>query len=350
MRLLPTSFDPVACGRKAFESLERHAVAPTPDNFAVWYEYHSGLSPELCHLVDTLQSHARRFDAQMMASLHLKFMAHAREREALQQTSARMMSMLQEVGAMVGEAGADADRFGLVVRDTSSAFVAGGLGLAELIQRVQAEARDMAARSESLARHLAGASERIQVLERSLDNVRRDAATDGLTGLMNRRAFDGALRRHAGAAMNSGAPLCLLMVDIDHFKKVNDTWGHPIGDQVLRLVAGMLKAALRPDDVVARYGGEEFAAILPATAPEDARVAAERLRRACEGKQVVIRTSGKTIGGVTLSVGGACYEPGESLANWIERADGALYAAKQGGRNRVELADDASAHATACVA
>jgi diguanylate cyclase len=335
--------DPKACGRLAFGSLEQLGIVPSPDNFAIWYEYHSGLNPELRHLIDTLRAHDRRFDEQMMAAIHRKFLAHARERDAVQQASARMLGMLQEVGTMVGEAGADADRFGAAVRDSSSAFVAGGLGLPELIQRVQAEARDMAARSETLARHLDGAAERIQALERSLDDVRRDAETDGLTGLMNRRAFDARLRALAGEAMNLGTPLCLLLADVDHFKKVNDSWGHPIGDQVLRLVATVMRQAMRPDDVVARYGGEEFAAVLPAATPEVGHAIAERLRQGFEGRHLVVRNSGQTIGGVTLSVGGACYDPGEKLSDWIGRADTALYAAKRGGRNRVEMAEGAGA-------
>lgn len=347
---MPTSFDPIACGRRAFESVERLGIVPTPENFAIWFEYHGGLNPELCHLVDLLLAQPRRFDEQMMASIHQTFMAHASERTALRRASERMLGLLQEVGAMVGEAGVDASRFGAVVRDTSHAVVASSVSLADLIQRVEQEARDMAVRSESLARHLAGAAERISVLERSLDDVRRDAATDGLTGLHNRRAFDGRLRELAGSAMNSGDSVALLMVDIDHFKRVNDKWGHQIGDQVLRLVAAMLTASVRPEDFLARYGGEEFAAILPGATPGEAHAVAERVRRGFEGRQLVVRNSGKAIGGVTLSVGGACYEPGEPMAAWIDRADAALYAAKQGGRNQVQIAADTGVRGDASVA
>ncbi len=138
--------------------------------------------------------------------------------------------------------------------------------------------------------------------------------------------------------MNSGEPLMLLLIDIDHFKRVNDTWGHQTGDQVLRLVAATLSSATRAGDFVARYGGEEFAVILPGTRPDAALAVAERVRRSFEGRDIVARTSGKSIGGVTLSAGGAQYDPGEKLADWIERADQALYSAKKGGRNRVMLA------------
>jgi diguanylate cyclase len=201
----------------------------------------------------------------------------------------------------------------------------------------------VADRSESIGQHLTGAVERIQPLERSLDDMRQDAATDGLTRLANRRSFDTQVREIAGKAMNSGEPLMLLLIDIDHFKRVNDTWGHQTGDQVLRLVAATLASSARSSDFVARYGGEEFAVILPATGPDAAVAVAERVRRSFEGREIVARTSGKSIGSVTLSAGGALYDPGERLSDWIERTDQALYAAKKAGRNRVLLAPSASA-------
>src|SRR4029077_6394681 len=126
----------------------------------------------------------------------------------------------------------DAGRFGMVVRDTSSALAGASVCPADLIQRVEQEARDMAARSDSLSYHLAEAAERITMLESSLDDVRRDAVTDGLTGLHNRRAFDARLRDLAYEAAKFGAPLCLLLLDIDHFKRINDSFGHQIGDEV----------------------------------------------------------------------------------------------------------------------
>jgi len=330
--------DPGTCGRNAFDSVIERGITPTPDNFAIWYEYHSGVNPELRHLVDLLVSAPGRCDDQTMAAVHRKFFAHVREREALRDASERMQSLLHEVGAVVGDAGQDARSFGDVVRDTSTAFVAGASPLPLLIQRLREEAQAMAERSEAIGQHLAGAAERIQLLERSLDDMRHDAETDGLTKLHNRRSFDNRLRDTAGKAMNSGEPLALVLIDIDHFKRVNDSWGHQTGDQVLRLVAATLTAESRPGDFVARYGGEEFTMILPDTGPDAAFALADRLRRSFEGRQMVARGSGKIIGAVTVSAGGACYEPGERLSDWVERVDTALYTAKQSGRNRVCMA------------
>lgn len=333
--------DPAECGRRAFDSVVQLGITPTPDNFAVWYEYHSGLNPELRHLIDLLLSKPGRCDDQTMAAVHRKFFAHARERDALRGASQGMQSLLVEVGAAVGDAGEGARSFGDVVRVTSTAFVSGTTSLPLLIQRLREEAQAMAERSEAIGQHLAGAAERIQVLERSLDDLRQDAATDGLTKLANRRSFDTRMRQVAGEAMNSGEPLSLVLIDIDHFKRVNDNWGHQTGDQVLRLVAATLTASVRAGDFVARYGGEEFGVIMPGTAVSTAYEVADRVRKAFEGRQIVARNTGKTIGGVTVSAGGACYEPGERLSDWIERADQALYAAKKGGRNRVCMASPA---------
>jgi diguanylate cyclase len=330
--------DPAECGQAAFDSVVQLSITPTPDNFAIWYEYHSGLNPELTHLIDLLLSKPGRCDDQTMAAVHRKFFSHVRERDALRAASERMQALLQEVGVAVGEAGDDARQFGAAVRDTSSAFANGTTTLPELIQRLREEARAMADRSEAIGQHLAGAAERIAVLERSLDDLRQDAATDSLTRLNNRRSFDARLRDAAGQAMNSGAPLALVLVDIDHFKRVNDEWGHQTGDQVLRLVAGMLTAHTRPEDFAARYGGEEFALILDGTCGEAAVAVAERVRRGFEGREIVARTSGRSIGIISVSAGVALYEPGERLTAWIERADQAMYAAKRAGRNRVLLA------------
>lgn len=330
--------DPAECGRSAFDSVVQLGITPTPDNFAIWYEYHSGLNPELRHLIDLLLSKPGRCDDQTMAAVHRKFFAHVRERDALRSAAERMQSLLVEVGEAVGDAGEGARSFGDIVRDTSTAFVSGATSLPVLIQRLREEAQAMAERSEAIGQHLAGAAERIQLLERSLDDLRQDAATDGLTKLANRRSFDTRMRESAGRAMNSGAPLSLVLIDIDHFKRVNDNWGHQTGDQVLRLVAATLTASIREGDFVARYGGEEFAVIMPATTADGAFDVADRVRQAFEGRQIVARNTGKIIGGVTVSAGGACYEPGERLSDWVERADQALYAAKKTGRNRVCMA------------
>ncbi|HET9691703.1 MAG TPA: GGDEF domain-containing protein [Acidimicrobiales bacterium] len=159
----------------------------------------------------------------------------------------------------------------------------------------------------------------------------RLAAVDGLTGLANRRAFDTGLDREVAGALRRGEPLSLVLIDIDHFKRVNDTRGHTGGDEVLRAVAGVLAAACRTQDLVARYGGEEFAVVLPGCPAEAARVIVERARRAMAAEPL--------FGGVTVSAGVATLPDHAGAAvGLVEAADAALYAAKAAGRDRVTVA------------
>jgi diguanylate cyclase len=159
---------------------------------------------------------------------------------------------------------------------------------------------------------------------------------DGLTGVANRRSFDEIIRKVAGEAMNSGDDLALLMIDIDHFKRVNDTWGHQTGDIVLRHLAKTLQKAVRGGDHVARYGGEEFAVILPRTDGTAAVNVAENIRRALAREPLILEVT-PPMTPITVSIGAACYEPGDPLAEWVGRTDAALYRAKEEGRDRVVL-------------
>jgi two-component system cell cycle response regulator len=156
------------------------------------------------------------------------------------------------------------------------------------------------------------------------------AVTDGLTGLHNHRAFQDYLEEQFRTAMRNKQPLALILMDVDHFKQYNDTYGHQAGDEVLRQVAQILQANVREGDFVARYGGEEFVIVLPRTDLESAVAVAERLRRAVESAEWHLRP-------ITGSFGVACIRPDmETRQELIEAADQALYQAKKNGRNRVE--------------
>ncbi len=160
------------------------------------------------------------------------------------------------------------------------------------------------------------------------------ATRDSLTGVHNRRAFDSMLLRAVAYSRRHTQPLSLLTFDVDHFKRVNDTYGHPAGDAVLRDIAQRVAAMIRTEDVLARVGGEEFAVILPGVDECHAVQAAERLRRVVEGSPVA--TDAGAIS-VTISVGAVLFDPqlDGKLSELLRRVDARLYEAKQGGRNRV---------------
>ncbi|BFR49731.1 sensor domain-containing diguanylate cyclase [Nitratidesulfovibrio sp. HK-II] len=169
------------------------------------------------------------------------------------------------------------------------------------------------------------------------ERLRQMATTDGLTGLANRRRFLEALEHEVQRHRRYGTPLALVSIDVDRFKRVNDTWGHAVGDEVLRALAAICRAEVRDVDTVGRIGGEEFAVLLPDTAPEEAMAVAERLRYAVEAAPLL--TSGGPLT-VTLSLGVAASPPCDGADGLLREADRALYRAKAGGRNRVERAFD----------
>jgi diguanylate cyclase (GGDEF)-like protein len=177
-------------------------------------------------------------------------------------------------------------------------------------------------------------------LQAERERLATEAATDPLTGLSNRRHLQEFLGEQYRISSRYGTPLSVLLIDIDHFKLVNDEHGHPAGDQVLREVALALRETCRQADLCARYGGEEFVVVLPATALEGALELAERLRRAIEGRALL---AGNTTLSVTVSVGVTAYRSGgQANAGWlIKEADLAMYEAKAAGRNTVRQFEEA---------
>jgi len=178
--------------------------------------------------------------------------------------------------------------------------------------------------------------------------LRRQGLTDTLTAINNRRFFDQRLQEEIEVAQRSNTPLSCMLLDVDYFKKVNDTYGHQVGDQVLREVAALVRAQLRGSDVLARYGGEEFAALLNNTPAETAEEVAERIRRSVE--ENVFHLPGGEAFTVTISIGVATYTTdsstdtavtsGDSL---VGHADRCMYQAKAAGRNAVVSASDLTA-------
>ena len=158
------------------------------------------------------------------------------------------------------------------------------------------------------------------------------------TTLANRKAFDEGLERACAEAASSGSPLTLAVIDIDYFKRFNDTWGHQTGDQVIRYVASVIGRVGEPPRLAARYGGEEFAIVFPATTAAMVAGELDDARREIGSRALKRRSTNDDLGAITVSMGVAEFCPGESVMNFLERADSALYASKHGGRDQVTMA------------
>ena len=207
--------------------------------------------------------------------------------------------------------------------------------LQNVVGVLQQETNQMLNCSRALEDQLKSTTSEIDTLRRNFEEVRREAMTDALTGIANRKYFDIHLRTSMLHSMENGRPLSLVLVDIDHFKNFNDKYGHQTGDDVLRLVAHTLASNIKGRDTAARYGGEEFGVILPDTILETARILAENIRTSINSKRFRKKQTGEELSSITISLGIAQYRPSEALVDFIQRADDGLYQAKRTGRNKV---------------
>lgn len=200
-----------------------------------------------------------------------------------------------------------------------------------------------ARRVRALERQLHDTRRQISRLRADLSRYQYESERDELTGLANRRRFVASLRDAVLATDRKGESFCLMIIDIDHFKRFNDAYGHLMGDTVLQMVARALSDGVRLGDLVARHGGEEFAVVLPDIALKDAIAIAERLRVELAARTVLDRTTGERIANVTCSIGVGRHQAGESCEALVRRCDAALYQAKRSGRDRVEVAEPPAA-------
>lgn len=315
-------------------SMLGHGVAPTPANYLVWFNFHNASTPGLRAALEermaTPAAEGLRVTQTCMDELHLQFFTTDREALSLSEMASRLEGAVNDALGLVHDAREDALRYGGTLSQASNRLAAEPDSLNALLRRLVTETLEVSRRSEVAARNLAETSRKTQELQTELAEARHLASTDPLTGLANRRQFDETLRDH----LAERRPAALLMVDLDHFKAVNDGHGHPAGDLVLRHLAEILQECAAESSVVARLGGEEFSLMLRCGGLREAVALAERIRERLAQSCVLIRQTGRRIS-VTASLGVAIAGPDDTPAQLIERADAALYEAKRGGRNRV---------------
>ncbi|HYC13230.1 MAG TPA: GGDEF domain-containing protein [Stellaceae bacterium] len=323
--------------KSALSYMDQLGIPPYPRHFCVWYTHAMGEFPDLSRTISTLLSNSRPVTEEVSEELFERFFSVGREHSALRTAMQRVQETALRLLGSLGDAGANTDSYSATLREITGNLQESQhpqeirqLGL-RLLEETQAMQRKM----ELVGQEFSTSAQVIQQLRVKLEGATRDALTDGLTGIANRKAFDMRLREAAMDAMETGSELCLLMLDIDHFKRFNDKWGHQTGDQALMLVAKTLVDNVKGRDLTARYGGEEFSVILPRTLLSDAVILAKQIQQGFAAKKLIMKGTGERIGSITVSIGVTRFEPGEALARFIARADAALYTAKRGGRNRV---------------
>ena len=337
-----------AFAEAAVAAMIANRVPPTPENYAVWYAYATGLLPELTRTIDSLLSTGQAVTSELSADLYGRFCDVNRHFNLLNETGGRLQYAIDQVMRHIKVASGDASAFGKALDRYSADMDAASADqeLHMLVSGLIRETKAMLDRNRRLEDKLNQSAGEISDLRQSLEFVRREALTDALTGIPNRKFFETRLREAARDAMENGESLSLLIADIDHFKQFNDSYGHQLGDQVLRLVARTLMDSVKGRDTPARYGGEEFAIILPQTRLKDAHGLADQIRRSITRRRIVRKNSTRDFGTIALSIGVSCYRPGEDLQDMVRRADVALYRAKSSGRNCVVSEDAVIVEAT----
>jgi diguanylate cyclase len=324
----------------ALAAMAQRMIAPSPTHYLIWYSHCSGCYPELSERLRRMEEKGEPFTEARLAELHERFFGTGRQVRLLDETCQRIEVTMSQLLAQVGGVSRDAGSYGDKLATFSSELDHAGPvpNLQALVNGILVETRAMQERARRLENELDQSSHQIEELRVDLAKAQRDANTDSLTGIANRKYFDYEFAAAAEEARLKNAPLSLLFADIDQFKRFNDTHGHQVGDQVLRLVAQVLTSSVKGRDLAARYGGEEFAVLLPQTELEGARHLAEQIRRTVACNNIRLKSNGRQLGHITLSVGCAEYAPQEALSDLIRRADEALYEAKRRGRNRVVVA------------
>ena len=326
--------------RLALSMMGKHGLPPIPINYALMYFYVSGEDLDLNEKIDELLDSRSGWTpeaAQELFDCHI-CQGDGRSNEALREellaTVANILGMLIDLS---GKTAVSNDK--LEQHIEKLAHSKDPQEVLSVATDIISETRSMVDQARQFESTLLDTTQEIEQLKDELFNARRQATMDALTGLNNRRGFDEALKEAIGGSNEGDGGFCLLMIDIDHFKNINDTHGHLVGDKVLVGVAKMLHKFMRGNDFLARYGGEEFAVLLRDTPITGAFSVAENLRKGIEKLRLKHVKTGQQIGQVTISLGVACHRKGEQADDLVGRCDKALYRAKSLGRNRTVLAD-----------
>ena len=314
----------------------------TPRNYEIWYAYATGYQPSLNQKInETLKAQGALSDADLEL-IYESYLSPVRLSERIDSVGSQVKGEIEQVMAMIDAAAGSASTYSESLAGVSAKLSQSKdrEGLRAIVESLVHTAKAMEASNQQLEERLTASKQEIKELQVNLEAVRNESLTDPLTQLANRKFFDTTLEAAIAEARARNEPLSLMMTDIDHFKKFNDSFGHLTGDQVLRLVATSVKQNVKGQDTAARYGGEEFAIILPNTVLRSAITVADHIRRAVMTKELMKRSTGEHLGRVTISIGVATLRKNDNAQSLIERSDKCLYAAKRHGRNRVMCETD----------
>lgn len=314
-------------------AMRQMGVAPIPRNYELFYEAYIGSNPRLTKELASLGAHATQEELDAIGAQY--FSQH--QAKAVDGAHGRIVNELQDLLSLLKEEQTALETYNRVLEETHSRITSKSNASADLLRNaigVLSEATGTTmAHGKVTVEGVEAKSREMEDIRKELDEYKRIANTDSLTRLHNRRAFDDRLAAVYDSPRGRSTT-ALIVCDIDHFKRINDTFGHPVGDKILATVANVIRTNVRKDAFVARTGGEEFAVILDLTTPDEAMVVSERIRKALEVTPFRNSRTGINYGPVTLSLGICMADQTEDPQDLYFKSDVALYCAKSSGRNR----------------
>ncbi len=322
---------------QAMDAIGTYGLLPTPENYELWFVYYSEAEPEvknaIDHIIDT-----KAVDNIICSEIYQQFLSSDNNSKVVHSAGNQIQKTIHDVTEAVSQANEWTEGYNKTLSKTKEGLAQDKTReeINKMLNDMLEETTGMIDKNAHMEELLKRSTKVMEDMQRDLEIAQKEAITDSLTGLANRKSFDLEIQRLSNNVLEGEcATFTMLMLDIDHFKSFNDGFGHQVGDQVLKLVAKTLKDGIKGRDLACRYGGEEFTILLPDTPIEGGAKVAEYIRKEVASRDIINRSSGERIARITISIGVAEYNTGEKLDLLISRADEALYMAKDAGRNQV---------------
>lgn len=324
--------------RLALKSISENNHPYNPIVYSLWYDYATGRNEQLLKEVELIQSEDQGVSFDQVSGLFKKHVADSQLLLAEKKTK-EFQRIIMEMVSQMTESGDSIDSQGSVLTSLATELSRSNTmeTVGEIAKRIISETKNLVDSSKILSGQINSKLAEIEALRKEIEGIKEKAKTDVLTGLLNRRGFQDAMDQAIRETSQSNLPLSVIMVDIDHFKQVNDTYGHLIGDNVLKMLSKVIKANIKGRDIAARWGGDEFILGLPDTPADGAFHLGEQFRSNLLKMELKVKGTGQPIGKICISVGIAMYKAGDSLEQVIKKADDALYHSKKTGRDKTHI-------------
>lgn len=324
--------------RLVIPQISKHNLAATPINYTIWYEYYRSQNIALKLAIDEYINQGKIITNDLLETF---FDVHISDQDAkaFKQAQSELMFLISRLSETTKTTDISAFNFQKSLQtyenqiDTSP-MPHNPLGF---IGKLINETQTMIVSLKTMRKEMDESQFQINELKKKLDQATAETLSDVLTGLANRKGLLKAFEEVLLQSKKTNASISLLMLDIDHFKKVNDTHGHLVGDKVIKFISDTLTSQIKGQDTASRFGGEEFVVLLPDTTLHNAYIIAESIRTKIEKARLRRSNNQQPLGQITISIGITHYLKDESVESFIDRADAALYESKKNGRNRVTI-------------